>query len=85
MKKGITLLAFILMNTSFIFAQVFWAGAAKRTINPESDSLYLAGGKPNRPFIDVHDNLYVKAVTIANTENNITILSFDCIGLLDPQ
>ena len=65
MKKGITLLAFILMNTSVIFAQVFWAGAAKRTINPESDSLYLAGGKPNRPFIDVHDNLYVKAVTIA--------------------
>ena len=85
MKKGVTLLAFILMNTTVIFAQVFWAGAAKRTINPESDSLYLAGGKPNRPFIDVHDNLYVKAVTIANTENNITILSFDCIGLLYPQ
>ena len=85
MKKRITLLAFILMNTSLIFAQVFWAGAAKRTINPESDSLYLAGGKPNRPFIDVHDNLYVKAVTIANAENNITILSFDCIGLLYPQ
>ena len=42
-------------------AQDFLAGAATRTINPEKDSLYLAGGKANRPFIDVHDNLYVKS------------------------
>jgi len=66
-------------------AQDFLAGAATRTINPEKDSLYIAGGKANRPFIDVHDNLYVKAVVISNSNNNLTILTFDCIGLLYPQ
>ena len=68
-----------------VIAQNFFAGAASRTINPEKDSLYLAGGKPNRPFIDVHDNLYVKAVVVSNPKNNITLLTFDCIGLLYPQ
>jgi hypothetical protein len=66
-------------------AQDFLAGAATRTINPEKDSLYLAGGKANRPFIDVHDNLYVKAMVVSNRNNNITMLTFDCIGLLYPQ
>jgi hypothetical protein len=66
-------------------AQDFLAGAATRTINPEKDSLYIAGGKANRPFIDVHDNLYVKAVVLSNSNNNLTILTFDCIGLLYPQ
>ena len=66
-------------------AQDFLAGAATRTINPEKDSLYLAGGKANRPFIDVHDNLYVKAMVVSNRTNNITMLTFDCIGLLYPQ
>ena len=66
-------------------AQDFFAGAATRTINPEKDSLYIAGGKANRPFIDVHDNLYVKAVVLSNNSNNLTILTFDCIGLLYPQ
>ena len=61
-------------------AQDFFAGAATRTINPEKDSLYIAGGKANRPFIDVHDNLYVKAVVLSNNSNNLTILTFDCIG-----
>jgi len=68
-----------------VTAQDFFAGAATRTINPEKDSLYIAGGKANRPFIDVHDNLYVKAVVLSNSNNNLTILTFDCIGLLYPQ
>ena len=68
-----------------VTAQDFLAGAATRTINPEKDSLYLAGGKANRPFIDVHDNLYVKAMVVSNRTNNITMLTFDCIGLLYPQ
>jgi hypothetical protein len=68
-----------------VTAQDFLAGAATRTINPEKDSLYLAGGKANRPFIDVHDNLYVKAMVVSNRSNNITLLTFDCIGLLYPQ
>lgn len=77
------ILFFLLQLTST--AQDFLAGAASRTINPEKDSLYLAGGKANRLFIDVHDNLYVKAVVLSNSNNNLTILTFDCIGLLYPQ
>ncbi len=77
------ILFFLLQLTSS--AQDFLAGAATRTINPEKDSLYLAGGKANRLFIDVHDNLYVKAVVLSNSNNNLTILTFDCIGLLYPQ
>jgi hypothetical protein len=77
------ILFFLLQLTSS--AQDFLAGAATRTINPEKDSLYIAGGKANRSFIDVHDNLYVKAVVLSNSNNNLTILTFDCIGLLYPQ
>ena len=82
-KLFILILFFLLQLTST--AQDFLAGAAIRTINPEKDSLYLAGGKANRLFIDVHDNLYVKAVVLSNSNNNLTILTFDCIGLLYPQ
>jgi len=82
-KLFILILFFQLQLT--VSAQDFLAGAATRTINPEKDSLYLAGGKANRPFIDVHDNLYVKAMVVSNRNNNITILTFDCIGLLYPQ
>jgi hypothetical protein len=82
-KLFILILFFQLQLT--VSAQDFLAGAATRTINPEKDSLYLAGGKANRPFIDVHDNLYVKAMVVSNRNNNITMLTFDCIGLLYPQ
>ena len=82
-KLFILILFFQLQLT--VTAQDFLAGAATRTINPEKDSLYLAGGKANRPFIDVHDNLYVKAMVVSNRNNNITMLTFDCIGLLYPQ
>lgn len=85
MPKKIVLLFISFFIQVSVTAQDFFAGAASRTINPEKDSLYLAGGKPNRPFIDVHDNLYVKAVVISNDKNNITLLTFDCIGLLYPQ
>ena len=77
------ILFFLLQLTSS--AQDFLAGAATRTINPEKDSLYIAGGKANRTFIDVHDNIYVQAVVLSNSNNNLTILTFDCIGLLYPQ
>ncbi len=83
-NRSVLLILFLLAHLS-LTAQDFFAGAAIRTINPEKDSLYLAGGKPNRPFIDVHDNLYVKALVLSNSKNNITLLTFDCIGLLYPQ
>lgn len=81
-----SLLIFINVNLLFneVSAQDFWAGAAQKNINPDKDSLYMAGGKPNRPFIDVHDSLYVKAIYIENKTENIVILTFDCIGLMYP-
>jgi hypothetical protein len=85
MKNKLFILILFFQLQLTVTAQDFLAGAATRTINPEKDSLYLAGGKANRPFIDVHDNLYVKAVVLSNSNNNLTILTFDCIGLLYPH
>lgn len=62
----------------------FRVGASQKEIDPDGDSLFMAGGKPDRPFIDVHDTLYVKAVHVSNGTDDVTILSFDCIGLLLP-
>jgi hypothetical protein len=79
------ILTISLIGFTNLVAQTFTAGASQKNINPDADSLYLAGGKPNRPFIDIHDSLYVKAVYIKNNINDITLLTFDCIGLLYPQ
>jgi len=59
-------------------------GAASAAINPSVGS-YIAGHTQNRKFTGIHDNLYVKAVVIANQSDNITVLTVDCIGLLYPQ
>lgn len=83
MKKYL-LLIFMTMLMQYSIAQTFLVGAASRNINPDGDSLYMAGGNPNRPFIDVHDSLYVKAVFIGNKNQHVTILTFDCIGLMYP-
>jgi len=66
-------------------AQSFQVGAAQMSVNPDGDTLYLAGGKKNRPFTQVHDSLYVKAVVIGHTKPEIAILTIDCIGLMYPQ
>lgn len=83
MKKQLSFIFMILLMQSSI-AQSFVVGASSRNINPDNDSLYMAGGNPNRPFIDVHDNLYAKAVYVANKDQHIIILTFDCIGLMYP-
>jgi len=75
------LFAQLLLFFSISLSGQFEVGTAFQTINPEEDSLYFAGGKNNRLFKGVHDNLYVKAVVI----QNISILSFDCIGLMHPE
>jgi hypothetical protein len=59
-------------------------GAASAVINPPVGS-FIAGHTQNRKFTGVHDNLFVKAVVIANKSDNITIITVDCIGLLYPQ
>jgi hypothetical protein len=83
MKKQLSFIFMILLMQSSI-AQSFVVGASSRNINPDNDSLYMAGGNPNRPFIDVHDSLYAKAVFIENKEQHVIILTFDCIGLMYP-
>lgn len=78
----------LLLTLPFIIpvhSQDLKAGAAQALINPEGDSLYFAGGKPNRPFIDVHDNLYTKAVVLQDAKTSFVIVSFDCIGLMYPE
>ncbi len=66
-------------------AQQFQVGAAQMDVNPEGDTLYLAGGKKNRPFTGVHDSIYVKAVVVGHTRPEVAILTIDCIGLMYPQ
>ncbi len=66
-------------------AQHFQVGAAQMSVNPEGDTLYLAGGKKNRPFTEVHDSIYVKAVVIGHARPEVAILTIDCIGLMYPQ
>lgn len=85
MKKtiGLALLGGIFLLPAA--AQNFRVGAAQETINPEGDSLFFAGGKNNRKFIDVADNLYAKAVVISNSSTSVAFLTVDCIGLMYPQ
>ncbi|MFN6244933.1 MAG: neutral/alkaline non-lysosomal ceramidase N-terminal domain-containing protein [Chitinophagaceae bacterium] len=83
MKFYLLFLILLCSHTS-LHSQEFIVGAASRSINPDKDSLYIAGGKPNRLFIDVHDSLYVKAVYIENISTHVVLLTFDCIGLMYP-
>ncbi|MBX3255133.1 MAG: neutral/alkaline non-lysosomal ceramidase N-terminal domain-containing protein [Chitinophagaceae bacterium] len=64
-------------------AQVLEAGAAEMKINPPEGS-YLAGYQQNRKSTGVHDDLFAKAVVIANAQNSIAIVTIDCIGLPYP-
>lgn len=75
----------VMIKVTGLQAQLLKAGAAQQLINPEKDTLYFAGGKPNRPFIDVHDNLYAKAVVMQDEHTAIGIITFDCIGLMYPE
>jgi hypothetical protein len=85
MSKYCFAVMFFIATAGHVNAQSFTVGAATEKINPSGDSLFLAGGKPNRRFIDVHDNLYVKAVVVSSKNNSMALLTFDCIGLLYPQ
>ncbi|MBX2921491.1 MAG: neutral/alkaline non-lysosomal ceramidase N-terminal domain-containing protein [Chitinophagaceae bacterium] len=64
-------------------AQKLEAGAAEIKINPPLGS-YLAGYQQNRKSTGVHDDLFVKAVVIANAGNSVAIVAIDCIGLPYP-
>ncbi|HRO44222.1 neutral/alkaline non-lysosomal ceramidase N-terminal domain-containing protein [Agriterribacter sp.] len=59
------------------------AGAAEAVINPPNES-FLAGYDQNRRSTGVHDNLFVKAVVVANRLNALALVTIDCIGLPYP-
>jgi hypothetical protein len=85
MSRLLIALLMVTIQVTGLNAQQLRAGASQQLINPEKDSLYFAGGKPNRPFIDVHDNLYAKAVVLQDDRTAIGIITFDCIGLMYPE
>lgn len=58
-------------------------GAAEAVINPPVNS-FLAGYDQNRKSTGVHDDLYVKAVVVANRQNALALVTIDCIGLPYP-
>ncbi len=84
MKKGLHLIVFF-FATTVIAAQHndsghLLAGAAEAIINPPAGT-YLAGYDQNRKSTGVHDNLFVKAVVVANRQNALALVTIDCIGL----
>jgi hypothetical protein len=63
--------------------ETLMVGTSYRSITPEPGA-FIAGDQNNRKFTGVHDSLYVKALVVSDTKNMVTILSFDCIGMLYP-
>ena len=87
MKKGLHLIFFFFTTTVLVAqhnsAGRLMAGAAEAVINPAAGT-YLAGYDQNRKSTGVHDNLFVKAVVVANRQNALAIVTIDCIGLPYP-
>ena len=87
MKKGFHLIVFFFATTVLI-AQPnesgrLLAGAAEAIINPPAGT-YLAGYGQNRKSTGIHDDLFVKAVVVANRQNALVLVTIDCIGLPYP-
>jgi hypothetical protein len=83
MKTLVSLCFLLLVNLSS-FAQKLKVGVSTAVINPKTGA-YIAGDKQNRKFTDIHDNLHAKAVVISSGNENIVLLTLDCIGLLYPD
>lgn len=60
------------------------AGAASAVINPEIGA-FIAGDAQNRRVTDIHDDLWVKAVVVADGDRAMALVSVDCIGLPFPN
>ena len=58
-------------------------GVSSHTINPDVGA-FIAGDAHNRQFTGIHDSIFVKAIIISDSKNQIALLTFDCIGLLYP-
>jgi len=64
-------------------ANTFFVGAESHNINPATGA-FIADDKNDRHFTGIHDSIFVKAMVVSNANNQIAILTFDCIGLLYP-
>lgn len=76
-------IAFVLVNCTNkkMEASTFFVGAASQNINPATGA-FIAGDKNDRHFTGIHDSIFVKAIVVSDSNNQIAILTFDCIGLL---
>lgn len=63
---------------------VLRAGVSAAPINPPIGA-FIAGDKQNRTFTAVHDSLFAKAVVVSHGDEQIAIVTLDCIGLLYPD
>lgn len=57
------------------------AGVSVAPVNPPAGA-FIAGDKQNRKFTAVHDSLFAKAVVITKGDEELAIVTLDCIGLL---
>jgi hypothetical protein len=83
----ITCLLFLSLLISCTFKtteSVLTVGVSSAPINPPIGA-YIAGDKQNRKFTAIHDSLYAKAVVFTKGDEQLAIITFDCIGLLYPD
>lgn len=85
MKRATSLVLLVCIVSCSIMAQQstggrLLAGAAEAKISPPAGT-FLAGYNQNRKSTGVHDDIFVKAVALANSNNAIVIVVVDCIGL----
>ncbi len=87
MKQVILIfLTFTLLNCSNkkTASNELMVGVAAYSINPEMGA-FIAGDKFNRQFKGIHDSLFVKALVVSDANNNnMALITFDCIGMLYP-
>ncbi len=60
------------------------AGVAAAPINPPGGA-FIAGDKQNRTFTGVRDSIFAKAVVLTKGDEQLAIVTIDCIGLLYPD
>lgn len=63
---------------------VLEAGVSAAHINPPIGA-FIAGDKQDRKFTGIHDSLYAKAVVITKGDEQLAMVTLDCIGLLYPD
>lgn len=81
--RALRLIAYVLVCGNLCVAQPIRAGAAKAIITPDirGHTVYLAGFGHNRIASGVHDDLYVRCLTLADRSGSLTLCSADLIGL----